>query len=146
MSNAEEMIRYTRAELQEAMDGRWPERGVRCDRCKTLVPQFAELLDADRARIVRLILEGRPVLAQAELEACTGAPPRFAKIWVLHSGTTESALSRAAVSPLWEGSRVFASQAVPSLPRRLALTLPNKLLKQTAARRRHLLRPSCRPW
>jgi hypothetical protein len=86
MSNAKEMIPYTRAELQEAMDRRWPERGVRCDRCKTLVPQFAELLDVDRARIVRLILEGRPVLAQAELEACTGAPPRFAKIWVLHSG------------------------------------------------------------
>ena len=77
---------YSRTELKLAEDGRWPERGERCEHCGVLIPQFAELHDQDRARILRLIVEGRTILAQQELEACTGAPPRFAKIWVIHSG------------------------------------------------------------
>ena len=77
---------YSRADLLEAGDGRWPDRGLKCDSCGVLVPVFAELTDADRARIVGIVTAGQPTLAQAELQACTGAPPRFAKIWVLHSG------------------------------------------------------------
>ena len=77
---------YSRLELQQAQDGRWPERGDKCDLCGVHVPQFAELSDRDRARILKLVLEGRKILAQEELQACTGAPVRFAKIWVNHSG------------------------------------------------------------
>ncbi len=77
---------YTRDELLVAADGRWPDRGDRCDRCGTIVPQFAELTKSDLARIRQLAVSGQVVLAQRELEACTGAPPRFAKIWVIHCG------------------------------------------------------------
>jgi hypothetical protein len=80
---------YTREELQEAADGRWPERGDRCERCGVLIPRFVDLSDADRARIIALILNGQQTLAQEELKACTGAPPRFAKIWAIHSGKAD---------------------------------------------------------
>ena len=39
----------------------------------------------DVVRIVGLILK-QLMLAQQELKACTGAPQRFARIWVIHSG------------------------------------------------------------
>lgn len=77
---------YSRDELKAAADGRWPDRGERCGRCGVLVPQFADLTVGDRGRIVHLIIEGRKMLAQRELMAATDAPPRFAKIWVLHEG------------------------------------------------------------
>jgi hypothetical protein len=77
---------YSRKELLAAQDGRWPDRGQKCDSCGVMVPQFAEFADSDRARILGIVAAGQHSLAQAELEACTRAPPRFAKIWVLHSG------------------------------------------------------------
>jgi hypothetical protein len=79
-------VSYSREELLEAADGRWPERGLRCDSCGVLVPHFPELKDSDRARIIALVNGKHHMLAEAELRACTGAPPRFAKIWVLHAG------------------------------------------------------------
>jgi hypothetical protein len=77
---------YSRQELAVAADGRWPDRGRTCERCGVLVPEFADLTDEDRATIIGLVDEGQRALAQTELETCTGAPPRFAKIWVIHSG------------------------------------------------------------
>jgi hypothetical protein len=79
-------VPYSRSELLEAADGRWPDRGLRCDCCGGVVPEFAELTDADRVRIIGLAFRGQHTLAEAELQACTGAPPQFAKIWVLHAG------------------------------------------------------------
>ncbi len=80
------MNQYTRPELEEAADGRWPNKGQRCEHCRTWIPEFAELTDSDRDKILKLIASGRHEQAQQELTQCTGAPPRFAKIWVLHSG------------------------------------------------------------
>jgi hypothetical protein len=77
---------YTREELAAAHDGRWPDRGLKCDCCGVHVPVFAELSEATHGRLIELILEGKAALALAELIAATGAPQRFAKIWVLHSG------------------------------------------------------------
>ncbi len=77
---------YTRAELAEAADGRWPDRGIKCECCGTFVPEFEDFPDAARSRVLALIREERHMLAQAELMAATGAPVRFAKIWVIHGG------------------------------------------------------------
>jgi len=74
---------YTRAELQAAVDD-LPDRGQECDQCGALVPQFLDLTEVDRARILRLIVNGQGLLAQAELRACTDAPPTFARTWLLH--------------------------------------------------------------
>lgn len=86
MSFPDPVAPYSRHELLAAQDGRWPERGVPCERCGVLVPQFADLQDVDRARILKLVTSGQMTLAQEEVKACTGAPERFAKIWVIHAG------------------------------------------------------------
>ena len=44
---------YTREELLSAGDG-FPERGLLCPKCHTRIPQFAELSEADRSRILSL--------------------------------------------------------------------------------------------
>ena len=80
---------YTRAELAAHPDT-FPERGPLCPRCKTRIPQFAELSDSDAYRIRLLIAHSQPSLAQAELVAATGCSRRFAKIWVLHSGRPDA--------------------------------------------------------
>jgi hypothetical protein len=77
---------YSREELRVAEDGRWPERGDRCLRCGVLVPRFADLTDQDRERILDLKNKNRPSDAMFVLRKAIGAPLRFAKIWVLHSG------------------------------------------------------------
>ena len=60
---------YSREELLAAKDVRWPDRGHRCDSCGVMVPQFADLTDSDRARIIGLVAARQHTLAQAELEA-----------------------------------------------------------------------------
>jgi hypothetical protein len=76
---------YTRKEMEEGPDG-LPVRGPLCPCCNNRIPQFEELSDSDAFRIRRLILQGQPSLAQAELVAATGCTRNFAKIWVFHSG------------------------------------------------------------
>lgn len=76
---------YTRQELEEHPDT-FPQRGPLCPRCRTRVPQFAELEDADEDRILEMISQGAKMEAQHELVTATGCSTRFAKIWVLHSG------------------------------------------------------------
>jgi hypothetical protein len=106
---------YTRSELEAAADGRWPDRGDKCERCGVLVPQFADLTDTDRTRIKRLILNGQLTLAREELKACTGAPERFAKIWVIHSGKP-SARYPGPPCPHCGSALATSRQAVSSLP------------------------------
>lgn len=55
-------------------------KGEKCQRCYAWVPQFAELGEVDRQRILKLVAERQFERAQEELMACTGAPIRFAKI------------------------------------------------------------------
>lgn len=71
---------YTREELESRPDS-FPDRGPLCPRCKTRIPQFAELSDVDAGRIRKLILQNQKSLAMDELEAATGCSTRFAKIW-----------------------------------------------------------------
>src|SRR5882672_9438556 len=70
---------YTREELLPAADGRWPERGDRCERCGVLVPRFADLSQDDVTRILGLIADRQLTAAMTDLRKCTGAPGRFAK-------------------------------------------------------------------
>jgi hypothetical protein len=97
---------YTRKELQALPDG-FPERGPICPRCRTRIPQFAELSSSDEFRIKSLISNGQKLLAMAELEAATGCPKRFAKIWVLHSGRPDS-VGTSAPCPYCGGALVTA--------------------------------------
>lgn len=64
----------------------FPRRGPVCDSCGVRVPQFAGLSQEDRFRILKLILEGRQMLATRELRAATGCGLRWAKIWMRHNG------------------------------------------------------------
>lgn len=77
---------YTREELLRAGEATFPERGPLCPRCGTRVPQFAELPEDAERRVLAHIHEGRLDLAVAELRRATGAPERWAKIWVQHEG------------------------------------------------------------
>src|SRR6478735_3720992 len=65
---------YSRAELLAAEDGRWPERGDRCERCGVLIPTFCDLSPGDRADILNLKREAGVVDAMDELRKRTGAP------------------------------------------------------------------------
>jgi hypothetical protein len=76
---------YTRAEVL-ASDGGFQNRGPLCERCRTRIPQFAELTTRDRERVLELIRDKQFNLAMRELGAATGCNERWAKIWVLHSG------------------------------------------------------------
>ena len=76
---------YTRAEAL-ASEGGFPDRGPLCERCRTRIPQFAELTTRDRERVLALIRNKQFTLAMRELGAATGCNRRWAKIWVLHSG------------------------------------------------------------
>jgi hypothetical protein len=80
---------YTRSELVDR-DDTFPDRGPLCPRCKTRIPQFAELSDSDAFRIRQLISGDQLFLAAAELRDATGCSIRFAKIWVVHSGRPDS--------------------------------------------------------
>ncbi len=76
---------YQRHELKELGDG-FPPRGPICDCCGVRVPQFADLEERDRARVLQLIRDNRDMVARQELIAATGCSERWAKIWVQHRG------------------------------------------------------------
>jgi hypothetical protein len=76
---------YTREEVLAAEDS-FPERGLLCHRCKTVIPQFKDLSEHAESRIRQMIRENRHMMAIAELRDATGCPLRWAKIWVYHEG------------------------------------------------------------
>ena len=79
---------YTREEVLR-YGSQSPERGLLCPKCGTRIPQFLDLPDADRLRVLHLIGNGQRMLAMAELRFATGCSPFWAKIWVTHSGRPE---------------------------------------------------------
>jgi hypothetical protein len=76
---------YTREELLLVGTG-FPDRGLRCHKCRTYIPVFADLSVAGETRVREPIRQGRQILAIAELRAETGCSLRWAKIWVVHAG------------------------------------------------------------
>jgi NMD protein affecting ribosome stability and mRNA decay len=63
-----------------------PTRGPVCPKCGAHIPQFADLTEEDEARLRKLILEGRKMMAMHELRDRVHCPFTWAKIWVLHGG------------------------------------------------------------
>ncbi len=78
---------YTREELEKFGEG-FPDKGLFCEKCKTFIPQFAELSEQDEYRVKR-ISHSHPSLAIQELKYFTGCSESFAKIWVSHKGKPE---------------------------------------------------------
>ena len=76
---------YTNAELRQPQP-KWPERGPECPKCHARIPQFADLTPDQLSRVHSLIRNGQKMMAMHELESLTGAPTRWAKIWVSHGG------------------------------------------------------------
>jgi len=65
------------------------QRGVLCPKCNAHIPQFADLKESDRGRILNLITQQRPTMAMQELRAATGCSIPWAKLWVTHRGRPE---------------------------------------------------------
>jgi hypothetical protein len=110
---------YTRRELEEA-GATLPTRGYQCPQCGACVPQFAELTEAETARIGRMIHD-EPALAGAEVCAITGCPEAWAAIWVQHNGARLQLYQK--VSPCNSPSR--AARKGYDLDAILAKDLPN---------------------
>ena len=76
---------YTNKELRQPQP-QWPDRGLECPKCHTVIPQFADLTSEQLSRLHSLVMSDQKMMAVSELEALTGAPTRWAKIWVTHGG------------------------------------------------------------
>lgn len=82
-ADVDEGLPYTREELRSSAES-FPARGRH--RCRTSVPQFADLTLTTESRLHELIRQGRPTMAMQELIAETGCSLGWAKIWVIHDG------------------------------------------------------------
>lgn len=76
---------YTRSEVVGLGDVD-PPRGPLCHHCGLRIPQFLDLTDTARARVLDLICSNQRIMAMRELQAQTGCSLRWAKLWVVHSG------------------------------------------------------------
>lgn len=77
---------YTREELSKLDGKELPKRGPVCPKCEQHIPQFADLSDLDKHRLITLIFQDQKSLAMQELKAATDCPASWAKLWVTHSG------------------------------------------------------------
>lgn len=76
---------YTNAQVRAFGDGK-NDRGLRCNKCGDLIPQFSDLPRTQEDRILSLIRAGRHHMAVQELRAATGCSIGWAKSWVTHKG------------------------------------------------------------
>jgi hypothetical protein len=77
---------FTLDEMAGLASSALPTRGPVCPKCGAHIPQFADLTEEDEARLRKLILEGRKMMAMHELRDRVHCPFTWAKIWVLHGG------------------------------------------------------------
>ena len=75
---------YTREEMGRAGSS-LPERGELCHACGLRIPRFADLTDAQLARIHSLIPDSK-IMAVRELIEATGCQLPWANLWVVHAG------------------------------------------------------------
>jgi hypothetical protein len=76
---------YTRAELLAAGEGP-PEKGALCPRCGCRIPEFQDLTAEEEASLKELLAAGRIAEAMSRLQAATGCPLSWARIWAQHPG------------------------------------------------------------
>ena len=76
---------YTRSELAQLPDDRWPDRGDYCGKCQTWIPRFAEISDKEESRLRSL----SKIQAMKEVKEKTGCTLRWAKIWATHENGPE---------------------------------------------------------
>jgi hypothetical protein len=86
---------YTKSDLQKLPLDANPSRGEWCPCCNVVIPDFADLTEKDKSRILSLIRDNRMIAAIAELKNATGCPLSWAKIWVHHGGKANAARSTA---------------------------------------------------
>jgi len=89
---------YTRHEVLEACDA-FPVRGPVCPKCRTHIPQFADLTTEHEATLRGLIDRGKKVEAMFKLREATGCSVRWSKIWVIHGGVPNNAAEAASPCP-----------------------------------------------
>ena len=80
---------YTREEIQQQGDA-LPKRGPVCPKCGQHIPQFADLGEPMRFRLLQLIGQNQRLLATQELRAVTGCPLSWAKLWTAHWGRPDA--------------------------------------------------------
>jgi hypothetical protein len=80
---------FSRSEVL-ALGNAFPTRGQLCHHCGLRIPEFAELNDAGRSRVLYLIRNNRRIMAIRELQSITGCSLLWAKLWVHHAGRPEA--------------------------------------------------------
>ena len=72
---------YSREELEGLGEVNvWPKRGPVCGKCRKHIPQYSEM----SPELDRQLRQLPPVEAMKQLQAVTGCPLFWAKIWVSH--------------------------------------------------------------
>jgi hypothetical protein len=112
---------YTKEEFVAGVPD-WPDRGVQCERCRTTIPKLLDLSAETRRAVLDPREEGDSVGPMRLLEKETGAPPRYAKIWVLHEGVSHPRFSGPPCPSCGGALASEARKAVSVVSRRLALT------------------------
>jgi hypothetical protein len=88
---------YSRAEVEAAArTGAHPDRGLHCERCHVLIPQFVDLSE-EAAEEIRAM--GHSVPAVARLREITGCPLGWASLWIIHGGRPHDAFFGTAPCP-----------------------------------------------
>lgn len=100
---------FTREEILKEEDG-FPSRGMYCEKCKTNIPVFADLSEAE-AKEIRKKGGGDSVKTIRLLREKTGCGVRWAKIWAIHpDGPQEAGFSGEAKCP-YCGDRLRSEKA-----------------------------------
>jgi hypothetical protein len=71
---------YTRDELTTLHDGAKPTRGIYCPKCKSQIPDFADITPELASKLKQM----HPVKARATIRDVTGCPLGWSKSWVVH--------------------------------------------------------------
>lgn len=77
------MESYTNTELRSIPPEAMPTRGTLCEKCRTVIPEFADLTTAQREALREMASRSK-LDAIKELRHLTGCGLSWAKIWVSH--------------------------------------------------------------
>ena len=85
MTEKKQDKKYSKNEVIKFGDS-FPDRGNFCPKCKTNIPEFEDMTPELESRVLKLIRDGKRLMAMVELQSALACSTRWSKIWVIHSG------------------------------------------------------------